>query len=115
MFVTVNHIPASGEAGPALEARFQARQRLVDQLPGFRAFELLRPRGGGTYRVITSWASREDFSNWRTSPQQRPVRPAQAGHLSHADMQSWASFHESVVERFAADGEATVVTVERLE
>ena len=99
MFVTVNHIPAAGEAGPALEARFRARQRMVDQLPGFRSFELLRPRDGGEYLVMTSWASREDFEAWRNSPQQRPVRPAQRGHLSQADEQSWPTFHETASEQ----------------
>jgi heme-degrading monooxygenase HmoA len=103
MFVTVNHIPASGEAGPGLEARFRARQRLVDQLPGFRSFELLRPRDGGEYLVMTCWASRADFEAWRRSPQQRPVRPAHAGHLSQADEQSWPTFHETVSELRSAD------------
>ena len=105
MFVTVNHIPARGEAGPSLEARFRARQRLVDQLPGFRSFELLRPRddGGGTYLVMTTWATRADFEAWRGSPQQRPVRPAHAGHLSQADEQSWPTFHETHSELRGAD------------
>jgi heme-degrading monooxygenase HmoA len=103
MFVTVNHIPAPGEAGPALEARFRARQRMVDQLPGFRSFELLRPRQGGAYLVMTSWASRADFEAWRSSGQQRPVRPAHAGHLSQADEQSWPTFHETHSELRSAD------------
>jgi heme-degrading monooxygenase HmoA len=115
MFVTVNHIPAPGDAGPALEARFGQRQRLVDQLPGFRAFELLRPWDGHVYLVMTSWATRTDFEAWRASPQQRPVRPAQAGHLSHADMASWPTFHETRAEKYAEswppDGEA-VMTIE---
>ena len=103
MFVTVNHIPARGEAGPALEARFRARQRMVDQLPGFRSFELLRPREAGEYLVMTSWASRADFEAWRNSPQQRPVRPAHGGHLSQADEQSWPTFHETDSELRSAD------------
>jgi heme-degrading monooxygenase HmoA len=103
MFVTVNHIPARGEAGPALEARFRARQRMVDQLPGFRSFELLRPREEGEYLVMTSWATRADFEAWRTSPQQRPVRPAHAGHLSQPDEQSWPTFHETHSELRSAD------------
>ena len=103
MFVTVNHIPARGEAGPALESRFRARQRMVDQLPGFRSFELLRPRGDGEYLVMTSWATRADFDAWRNSPQQRPVRPAHAGHPSQADEQSWPTFHETHSELRSAD------------
>jgi heme-degrading monooxygenase HmoA len=118
MFVTVNHIPAPGDGGPALEARFRQRQRLVDQLPGFRAFELLRPRGDGEYLVMTSWESRADFDAWRTTPQQRPVRPAQAGHLSHADMASWPSFHETTVEAYADEWpprRETAITIERVD
>jgi heme-degrading monooxygenase HmoA len=116
MFVTVNHIPARGEAGPALEGRFRARQRMVDQLPGFRSFELLRPRADGEYLVMTSWATRADFEAWRSSPQQRPVRPAHAGHLSQADEQSWPTFHETHSELRSADWppppESAALTIE---
>jgi heme-degrading monooxygenase HmoA len=96
MFVTINHIPASGAAGAALEARFAARQRLVDRLPGFRAFELLRPHSPeDAYLVVTSWISRADFENWRNSSEQRPVRPAHGGSLQAADTQSWPTMHEA--------------------
>jgi heme-degrading monooxygenase HmoA len=96
MFVTINHIPASGVVGAALEARFAARQRLVDGMPGFRAFELLRPHSGADpYLVMTSWDSRPDFETWRTNPEQRRVRPVHGGSLQAADMQSWPTLHEA--------------------
>ena len=105
VFVTMNHVPAAGDARRALEARFSARQRLVDTLPGFRSFEVLRPAPnllghgsprGDEYLAVTTWGSREAFDGWRTSSAQRPVRPATGGPLSDADANSWFTMHESI-------------------
>jgi heme oxygenase (mycobilin-producing) len=118
MFVTMNHIQAQGEAGPALEARFSARQRLVDTMPGFRSFELLRPvdvashaaREGSEYLVATAWDSRDAFQAWATNPQQRQVHPAQRGPLAGADSTAWATMHESVDEAYAGDWATSAVS-----
>jgi heme-degrading monooxygenase HmoA len=103
MFVTMNHVPATAETGQALEARFAHRQRLVDRMPGFRSFEVLRPLTGPShgaprgseYLVVTGWDDRASFEAWVNSGQQRPVRPAAAGRLSAADAGSWPTMHES--------------------
>jgi heme-degrading monooxygenase HmoA len=110
MFVTMNHVPAA-EAGPSLEARFAHRQRLVDRMPGFRSFELLRPLAGPThgaprgseYLVVTGWDDRASFEAWTNSGQQRPVRPATAGRLSAADAGSWPTMHESCETAYCPD------------
>jgi heme-degrading monooxygenase HmoA len=111
MFVTMNHIPATADAGPALEARFAHRQRLVDQMPGFRSFELLRPLAsqahgaprGSEYLVVTGWDNRAAFEAWTRSGQQRPVRPAATGRLVAADAESWATMHESCETAYSPD------------
>lgn len=106
MFVTINHVTAGDAAtGRAIEARFSGRQRLVDEMPGFLSFEVLRPapqllpHGSGdrplVYLAMTTWQDRAAFDAWRTSPQQRPVQPAQHGPLSGADAASWPTMHES--------------------
>ena len=114
-FVTVNHVPAAGDAGRALEARFGARQRLVDTLPGFRSFEVLRPAAdpfghgelhGDEYLAATTWADRRAFDSWRTSAAQRPVRPSGGGPLAQADAGSWFSMHESIESAYSADWQA---------
>jgi heme-degrading monooxygenase HmoA len=127
MFVTINHLPAEGaEAGAALEARFTARQRLVDRMPGFRGFEILRPvaapvhggRPGREYLQVTSWASRAAFDGWVNSPEQRPIRAASHGHLAATDAHAWFTLHESVQAAYApawqqaaARAEAPIVTM----
>jgi len=50
MYLVMNHIPTgSPEAAATIEARFAQRSRLVDAMPGFRSFELLRPLPGGPH------------------------------------------------------------------
>ncbi len=66
--VKINAIAVADGAGPALEARFAARLRAVEKMPGFEGFELLRPiAGDDRYFVYTRWATAEDFQAWRNS------------------------------------------------
>lgn len=47
-------------------------------MPGFEAFELLRPTDDReTFLVYTRWATREDFENWVNS------QAFQHGHKAH--------------------------------
>jgi heme-degrading monooxygenase HmoA len=63
--VKINAIAVPPGMGPELERRFAERARSVEQMPGFRGFELLRPVGGETrYFVYTRWESEEAFQNW---------------------------------------------------
>ena len=49
-----------------LEKRFAARKHAVDAEPGFEGFQLLRPTAGeDRYFVVTTWATEEDFQNWK--------------------------------------------------
>ena len=70
MYVAMNHIPvAAGQEG-AFEARFAARARLVDLMPGFHSFELLRPipRAGHAAREPggTHGADATEWAPWRS-------------------------------------------------
>lgn len=63
--VKINAIEVPEGMGPELEARFAARARSVEQMPGFEHFELLRPvEGESRYFVYTRWDSEESFQSW---------------------------------------------------
>ncbi len=63
--VKINAIAVPEGGGEALEERFRARQREVEQMPGFLGFELLRPTGGESrYFVYTRWESEAAFQEW---------------------------------------------------
>ena len=64
--VIINAITVPDGSGAELEKRFAARKHAVDSEPGFEGFQLLRPVAGeNRYFVVTTWATREDFENWR--------------------------------------------------
>lgn len=63
--VKINAISVPDGAGPELEARFAARARSVETMPGFEEFQLLRPvEGDDRYFVYTRWDSEESFQAW---------------------------------------------------
>jgi heme-degrading monooxygenase HmoA len=65
----VNAITVPAERAEEFLARFAARAGSVATMPGFEAFELLRPNDGrDVYLVVTRWASEEDFQAWLASP-----------------------------------------------
>jgi heme-degrading monooxygenase HmoA len=67
--VKINAIEVEPGRGAALEERFAKRAAEVEQMPGFRGFELLRPTEGETrYFVYTRWESEEHFQAWVRSP-----------------------------------------------
>lgn len=67
--VRINAIEVPEGLGATLEERFAARLHAVDQAPGFRGFEMLRPTGEAEkrYFIVTHWATAEDFDNWVNS------------------------------------------------
>jgi heme-degrading monooxygenase HmoA len=63
--VKINAIEVPEGMGPMLEERFAARVGEVEKMPGFLAFELLRPtEGESRYFVYTRWESDEAFRAW---------------------------------------------------
>jgi len=68
MIVTCNRIPVNPEHAEAFEERFADRSTLVDGMPGFISFQLLRPKkAGDPYIVMTFWESEEHFNAWTQS------------------------------------------------
>jgi len=51
------------------EEAFKDRAGLVEKLPGFMSFDVLRPTetGEGVFISMTRWRSMEDFENWTKS------------------------------------------------
>lgn len=68
MIVTSNRIPVHPDHSEAFEKAFQDRASLVDGMPGFVSFQLLRPtQEGDPYIVMTIWESQEHFEGWTNS------------------------------------------------
>ena len=68
MIVTCNRIPVNPERAAAFEERFADRASLVDGMPGFISFQLLRPKNeGDPYVVMTFWESDDHFKAWTVS------------------------------------------------
>lgn len=67
--VKINAITVEPERAEELLARFAARAGEVGGMPGFEAFELLRPNDDrNQFLVYTRWRSEEDFLAWVNSP-----------------------------------------------
>lgn len=67
-YVVMNLITVPAERGKEFEERFASRAGLVAMMPGFEAFELLRPSGSEKYIVYTKWRDKESFEAWLDSP-----------------------------------------------
>jgi heme-degrading monooxygenase HmoA len=81
MIAVMNRIPVNSEHAEAFEARFSDRAALVDGMPGFVSFRLLRPtKEGDPYVVMTFWESREHFQAWTESDEFKKGH-AQSGQL----------------------------------
>jgi heme-degrading monooxygenase HmoA len=72
MITVSNRIPVRPEFAEAFENRFRERLGLVDQMPGFLAYRLLRPsKPEHPYVVLTFWESEEHFRAWTSSAEFR--------------------------------------------
>jgi len=68
MIVVANRIPVHPDYADAFEERFQERAGLVDGMPGFVKFQILRPtQEGKPYIVQTYWESHDHFTAWTES------------------------------------------------
>ena len=76
--VRINAITVPAERADELLGRFANRAGEVSKMPGFEAFELLRPTDDrDVFLVYTRWASEDDFQSWLNSP------AFQHGHKAH--------------------------------
>ena len=68
MITVANRIPVKPEFAEKFEEAFQKRLGLVDEMPGFVAYKLLRPgKEEDPYVVLTFWESEEKFRAWTQS------------------------------------------------
>ncbi len=68
MYIVCNRIPVTAGHEDAFESRFANRASLVDGMPGFISFSLLRPQTeDDPYVVMTFWESEAHFKNWTDS------------------------------------------------
>jgi heme-degrading monooxygenase HmoA len=76
--VRINAITVPKERADELLERFANRAGEVSKMPGFEAFELLRPTDDrDQFLVYTRWSTQEDFDNWVNS------QAFQHGHKAH--------------------------------
>jgi heme-degrading monooxygenase HmoA len=77
--VKINAITVPAERADMLVERFANRAGEVSKMPGFEAFELLRPSDDReVFLVYTRWSTEEDFQNWLNG------QAFQQGHAGHA-------------------------------
>jgi heme-degrading monooxygenase HmoA len=67
MFIVMNRFQVAPGREADFEQAFRERRRLVDGMPGFVAFDLLRPDGDGVFISMTRWESKADFEAWTQS------------------------------------------------
>ena len=77
--VRINAITVPAERADELLERFANRAGEVSKMPGFEAFELLRPTDDReVFLVYTRWSTQADFDNWLSGQAFRQ------GHAAHA-------------------------------
>lgn len=95
MIVVCNRIPVNPEHATAFEERFADRANLVDGMPGFISFQLLRPTAeGDPYVVMTFWESEEAFKGWTQSAEFKE------GHARSGSLPSEAFLGHPKIEKF---------------
>ena len=67
MLVVSNRIQVSRGFEKGFEERFVGRAGLVDKMPGFIRFEILRPIKSDYYIVLTHWQDEASFRRWTDS------------------------------------------------
>lgn len=68
MFVFVSHLTVPEGDHEVLERHFRERVRLVDDFPGFRYLQLLKPQSGEhTHTFVTAWDDRDAFRRYMSS------------------------------------------------
>jgi heme-degrading monooxygenase HmoA len=65
MIVVCNRVKVNPQHTEAFERLFLSRTHAVDQMPGFKAFQLLRPaKPSDSYIVMVTWESKEYYQAW---------------------------------------------------
>jgi heme oxygenase (mycobilin-producing) len=64
MFVMMNRMVVPEEHREKFEHMFATRAKAVDRRPGFVRAQILRPKHGNEYIVMTHWESEAAFEGW---------------------------------------------------
>ncbi|MBZ0184864.1 MAG: antibiotic biosynthesis monooxygenase [Candidatus Obscuribacterales bacterium] len=108
MFVSINHIMVKRGREADFEKRFLARDRAVEDQPGFVSIDILKPgmksiRGSAPeplehneYQVMTRWENEEAFRSWVKSDS---FKQSHSGEIDKTmfDGQSYLTYHQTIV------------------
>lgn len=67
MFIAMNRFSVNPERGDEFEEHWRQRETYLAEVPGFRAFALLRGDEPGEYISHSTWESRAAFEAWTKS------------------------------------------------
>ena len=70
MFLAMNRFKIKLGEEELFESIWRERDSLLDQVPGFKEFSLMRGDSNDEYTLFAShtlWLSKDDFSNWTKS------------------------------------------------
>ena len=68
-FVAINYIDCEPDYEQRFEELFGTRAHAIDTMPGFRDMQVLKPKEGGSYLIVSFWESEESFKKWTGSPE----------------------------------------------
>ena len=69
MFIAINRMSVPDKFKERFQQAFLDRAQAVDRRPGFVRAEVLKPKEGDEFIVMTHWQSEEDFNAWVGSPE----------------------------------------------
>ena len=67
MFIAMNRFSVNPERGDEFEEHWRQRETYLAEVPGFRAFALLRGAEPGEYISHSTWEGRAAFEAWTKS------------------------------------------------
>lgn len=66
-FVAINYISCKDVYKPRFEELFTTRKGAIDMMPGFQFMEVLKPKDGSEYLIISHWENEDAFRQWTKS------------------------------------------------
>lgn len=66
-FVAINYISCKDHYKPRFEELFASRKGAIDMMPGFQFMEVLKPKDGSEYLIVSHWENEDAFQQWTKS------------------------------------------------
>lgn len=66
-FVAINYITCEDNYRDRFEELFMSRKHAIDRMPGFKEMEVLKPKDGNVYLIMSHWENEDAFKNWTGS------------------------------------------------